>query len=258
MKITAVIQARMGSTRLPGKVLLMAADKPLLQHQIERVNNSRLINEIVVATTTKEEDNAIVDLCKKLCIRYFRGSELDVLDRFYRCAVHFGLDIIVRLTADDPLQDPGVMDKVIKVFLENKCDYASNTIKTTYPDGLDVEVLTINALKLAWKMAKLSSEREHVTPFIKNHPEIFKQINVVDEIDNSSLYWALDNKEDYIFIKNIIENLGGIKPYFNYHHIIDYLNRNPGLSKINKESIRDIGYIKSLEEDKKATLKGGG
>ncbi len=250
MKATAVIQARMGSSRLYGKVLLTAAGKPFLQHQIERVQHSKLINEVIVATASSRRDNLIVGLCEKLNIPCFRGSEDDVLDRFYQCALKFRLEVIVRLTADDPLQEPEVMDEVIKAFLKNECDYASNTIRPTYPDGFDVEVFSVEALTEAWNNAKLPSEREHVTPYIKNHPERFRCVSVEDSVDRSGLYWALDNEKDYYFVRYIIENLYEIKPYFKYSHILDFLEKRPELREINKESVRDIGYIKSLEEDK--------
>lgn len=227
MKVTAVIQARMGSTRLAGKVLLTAAGKPLLQHQIERVRHSTLVNEIIVATTTKEEDDVIVNLCEKLPVKCFRGSELDVLDRYYQCAAHFGLQNIVRLTADNPLQEPEVIDKVIQAFLKNNCDYTSNTLKSTYPDGFDVEVFTFAALKRAWFEARTPLDREHVTPFLKNHPEIFKQVNIEDIIDRSSIRCTVDTREDYLFVKDIIENLSGIRPYFKYADMLSYLKIHP-------------------------------
>ena len=225
MKTSAIIQVRMGSTRLPGKAMFKASGKPLLKHQIERSSYSKFVNEIIVATTTNKEDDPIIELCKTLAVKYYRGSEPDVLDRFYQCAINFNLEAIVRLTADDPLQEPEVMDVVIKKFLDSECDYASNTIKPTYPDGFDVEVFKFPALKSAWLNAKSPYEREHVTPFIKNNPDIFKLVSVEDSLDRSNLYWAVDTQKDYILVKDIIEHLDGVKPFFKYSHILDYLGR---------------------------------
>lgn len=220
MSVAAIIQARMNSTRLPGKVMFLAAGKPLLQYQLERAAHSKLIKEIIVATTNRNEDDEIVNLCGRLAVKYFRGSEADVLDRFYQCAKQFGLKTIVRLTADNPLQEPGIVDKVISAFLESNCDYASNTLKPTYPDGLDVEVFTAEALEKAWLQAKPAYEREHVTPFLKENPVIFKLMNVEDEIDHSGLRCTVDTLKDYILVKDIIDKLYSIKPYFTYADIL--------------------------------------
>lgn len=223
MKIGAIVQARMGSNRLPNKVLLLADGKPLLMHQIERIRHSKGIHRIIIATTIEKRDDAIVEFCEQSNITYFRGSELDVLDRFYHCAIKFNLKTVVRMTGDDPLQEPEVVDKVIEAFLNNKCDYASNTIKPTYPDGFDVEVFTIEALEKAWRKATLPHDREHVTSYILNNQNEFKCLNVADSVDRSWMNWALDTNKDYLFIKNIIENLNGIRPYFSYRNILDYL-----------------------------------
>jgi len=223
MKVGAIIQARMGSTRLPGKVLRLAAGRALLMHQIERVGHSKRIQEIIVATTVEKRDDAIVELSEKMMVPFFRGAEADVLGRYYECASEFKLEAIVRLTGDDPLQEPEIIDKVVSAFMSNKCDYASNTIKPTYPDGLDVEVFTIEALEKAWSESASSHEREHVTAYILSNPQDFECMNVADSVDRSWMNWAVDTEKDYIFVKNIIENLDEIKPYFNYRDILDYL-----------------------------------
>ena len=217
MKILGIIQARIGSTRLPNKVLLDLEGKSVLEHVILRLSRSKLISEVVVATTIKKQDLAIVRLCANRDFSVFCGSENDVLDRFYQVAKLFEPDHIVRITADCPLMDREIIDKVIQKHLAEDTDYTANILEATFPDGEDVEVFKFKTLIKAWRNASLSSEREHVTPYIRKHQELFKQANLVSLENLSTKRWTLDNKEDYEFIREIYKYL--------YNHKISYQPR---------------------------------
>lgn len=235
--VLAIIQARMGSTRLPGKVLIPVAGTPLLEHIIERVKRSRLIDRIVVATTTKEQDKSIIAMAHKCNADTFAGSEEDVLDRFYKAADEYRADIVVRITADDPFKDPQVIDKVISCYLELKgdIDYVSNTIKPTYPEGLDVEVFSFESLKRAWREAKDPFDREHVTPYIWKHPEIFRLVNVENEEDLSHRRWTLDNEADLKFTQEIYSRLYEGGNIFLMRDILSLLKQEPWLVELNQK-----------------------
>lgn len=223
MKIVAVIQARMGSTRLPGKVVKNLGGVPVLIHMIRRIKRCKYINEIVIATTTKEEDDIVERLARQEHIKVFRGSELDVLDRYYNAAKSSKADIIVRVTSDDPLIDFEVVDKVIKNILVEKSDYSCNNIPRTYPLGLDCESFTFKALETAWINAKKEREREHVTPYIREHTDMFKISTLTNDKDYSYLRWTLDTLEDYKYISNIYNNLYKHNEFFKTNDIIEFL-----------------------------------
>lgn len=249
MKIIAIIQARLGSTRLPGKVMLDLEGKTVLERVIERVKASRLINDVVVATTIEKKDLKIVGLCAANGISVYCGSEDDVLDRYYQAARLVGADRIVRITSDCPLIDPIIIDEVISSHLREKADYTSNGLKETFPDGLDTEVFSFKALKTAWKNAKLKSEREHVTPYIRNNMNIFKLTNFEYKEDLSKKRWTLDNPEDYEFIKNIYANIYFKNHLFGMKEILEFLQNNPEIEKINQNIMRNEGYLRSLKHD---------
>lgn len=249
MKIIAIIQARLGSTRLPGKILLDIEGKTVLEHVIDRVRPSKCIDDIVVATTIQKEDLKIVNLCSSNGTSVYCGSENDVLDRYYQAARLFNAENIVRITSDCPLIDPLIIDEIIKLHLEEKADYTSNTLKETYPDGLDIEVFTFEVLKESWKNANLTSEREHVTPYMRKN-QAFKRINLESKVDLSQKRWTLDNPEDYEFIKIIYKNLYNKNRFFNMNEILKFLNNNPEIEGINQSILRNEGYLKSLKEDK--------
>ncbi|HEY9206265.1 MAG TPA: glycosyltransferase family protein [Candidatus Methanoperedens sp.] len=254
MRIIAIIQARLGSTRLPGKVLLDLQGKTVLEHVIDRVRASKFINNIVVATTILKKDLRIVNICSSNGISVYCGSENDVLDRYYQAAKLFNADNIVRITSDCPLIDPLVIDEVIKLHLQENADYTSNTIKETYPDGQDTEIFTFEALKEAWKNANLISEREHVTPYIRKN-QAFKCVNLESKIILSHKRWTLDNPEDYDFIKIIYKNIYNKKHIFNMDEILEFINNNPEIERINQSITRNEGYLKSLKEDKIVKLE---
>ena len=202
--ISAIIQARLGSTRLPGKTLMTIKGDTLLGHLVNRIKACTLIDDIIIATTNKLSDDKIVDFARNRDLKLYRGSEDDVLDRFYKTAIEFDVKTIVRVTPDCPMLDPRVTDFVISHYLKGNYDYVSNTIKPTYPDGLDTEIFSFKTLQKAWNEASLPSEREHVTAFIYKHPELFKLFNVEkDGEDISWMRWTVDTEQDLRFIKKI-------------------------------------------------------
>lgn len=248
--IYAIIQARLGSSRLPGKVMMDIQGKPVLWHVYNRISHSKLIDKVIIATSKSEQDKKIVSFCKLSNIDFFMGSEDDVLTRYYETAKNKGIgvkDCIVRITADCPLHDANVVDKVIKVYLAGDYDYVTNTFEYTYPDGLDVEVFSFNVLQEAWENAKLLSEREHVTPYIrKNHK--YKKFNVVSDKKYPVYRLTLDYKGDYEFIKKIYEGIGKVN--FNLDEIVDFLKKHTEYIKLNENYGINEGYDKSLKEDR--------
>lgn len=235
MKVAAIIQARMGSTRLPGKVLKKVLGKTLLEYQIERVKRAKTIDEIIIATTTKESDDPIVQLCQQLSIPYYRGSEADVLSRYYETATKFGVDVVVRLTSDCPIVDPNVIDKVVEHYLENKdrYDYVSNTLARTYPRGMDTEVMSYEVLKRAHEEAKELVYREHVTAYIYHHPDQFRLCNVSNGEDESRHRWTVDTEEDFELIEKIISKIYPEKTHFNMDDVLKLIDENPTWIDIN-------------------------
>jgi len=246
----AIIQARTKSSRLPNKVLLKLRGKSILEHVIQRVKGSMKIDKVIVATTTKRNDDRIAKICRKLNIACFRGSENDVLNRFYQASKKFNFFDIVRITADCPMIDPEIIDRVIDLYQKEKLDYATNVIPPTFPDGLDVEVFSMGALEKAWKEAKLKSAREHVTVYMWKNPRLFKQRHLKNRINLSARRWVVDNPEDYEFMKQVFEKLFPIRPNFRLRDLLNFFAKNPDIEKINKGIKRNEGLEKSLEEDK--------
>lgn len=252
MKATVIIQARYGSTRLPGKVLLKVLGKSILEYAIERVKKAKNIENIIVATTVKKKDLQIVNLTKRLGIAVYCGSEDDVLDRYYQAAKLFKAKHIVRITADCPLIDSQIINNVINYYFESGADYCSNGLdEETFPDGEDVEIFSFDALNDAWQNAKLLSEREHVIPYITKHPDRFKLASFKNKIDLSDKRWTLDRKEDFELIKAILESLYPVNPDFKMDDILEFLQRNPYLEEINRDIVRNEGYLKSLRQERR-------
>ena len=241
-RIVAIVQARMGSTRFPGKVMLKAADKPLIQHVLERLTKSKLIDDIVLATSEDEKNDELESFVKGLGFDVSRGSEDDVLDRYYQAAKQSRADIVVRITGDCPLIDYEVVDKVIDTYLHGDYDDVSNTRPPTFPDGLDTEVLSFEALKKAWQEAEKLYDREHVTPYI-HESGIFKVCNVSNNLDLSAERWTVDEPEDYELVKSIIEDLTENGAYFGMEEILEYKNSNPEMFRINQNVARDEGAV---------------
>jgi spore coat polysaccharide biosynthesis protein SpsF len=240
MKTVAIIQARMTSTRLPGKVLAEVAGKPMLYLVVSRAQHTRTLDLTVVATSDRPTDDVLAKFCSEAKISCFRGSEDDVLDRYYQAAKQFKADVIVRLTADCPLLDPVVIDRVVHVFESGSYDYVSNTIRPTYPDGLDTEVFLYRALERAWRGARLKSEREHVTPYIWRQPTLFRLFNVEHAEDLSSLRWTVDEPQDLEFVRAVYSYFGSSS--FGMIEILDLLRERPELSRINAGIKRNEGY----------------
>jgi len=226
----------MTSTRLPGKVLKKVLDKPLLEYQVERLKRSKRLDEIVIATTVNETDNPIVELAKQLGIKVFRGSEEDVLSRYYQAAIQNETDIIVRLTSDCPVIDPKVVDDVIQYFLDHQdqFDYVSNTLTRTYPRGMDTEVFSFKVLKESHDEAKEKLEREHVTPFIYQRPSRYSVGSVKYSKDMSSYRWTVDTLEDFELIQLMIENLYPKDSQFTLEDAITLLEEHPDWAKMNQ------------------------
>jgi len=251
----AIIQARMGSTRLSGKILKPILGKSMLAHMLERVQRARSVDAIMIATTDKPEDDPTAELARAYRTRVFRGSESDVLDRFYRAAESMHPDVVVRLTGDCPLSDPSSIDAVVHRFFEQRCDYTSTP--HNYPEGLDAEVFSFTALKHAAEHARLPSEREHVTPYIKNHPELFRLDTpwASGSDDHSAMHWSVDSAADFNFVNSVFEKLYPQNPFFTKDDVLNLLAREPDLLAINKGGTGYEGLAKSLEEDKKFNQK---
>lgn len=235
MRIEAYIQARMGSTRLPGKVLKKVLNRPLLAFLMERVSQSKEINQSMVVTTNQIQDDVIAEFCEENHFHCFRGSEEDVLDRYYQAALLRRPQGIVRLTADCPLIDPEVIDEVIRVFRQNypAIDYVSNCLDRTFPRGLDVEVFSFKALEQAFQNAHRPEEREHVTVYIYRHPDRFKLKNVSHQPSLASHRWTVDTQEDFNLIRLILEHLYPIQPAFRLKDILSLLVQHPNWAQLN-------------------------
>jgi len=231
--IGCIIQARMNSTRLPGKVLMNIDEKfPALFYTVEQLKNSKLLEKIIIATSSNQEDNDIEKFCREYSIKCFRGSLENVLDRYYQCAKEFGITTIVRIPADKPLIDPEIVDEVIQKFKENSFDCVTNFQPSTIPSGTEVEIFSFSALETAWKNTSSAFNKEHVTPYIYKNKEQFKIFNVVNKEDLSNFRWALDYKEDLELIRKIVMKIEK-RPILT-RDIINLLNKEKELIKINQ------------------------
>ncbi|MBP6342781.1 MAG: glycosyltransferase family protein [Candidatus Omnitrophica bacterium] len=238
MKIVATIEARMTSSRLPGKVLMPAADKPMLEILIRRLQKAGKINEIVVATTTNKDDDPVVALAQKLNVGHFRGSENDVLSRVLGAAHNYNADLIVEITGDCPLIDSVIVDHVIDLYQKSDCDYASNVDPVTFPIGMDAQVFSTQLLERSDREGKTMEDREHVSWYIRHHPNM-KRVNLPAP---QELYWpelglTLDEAKDFALLKNIVEHFCP-DLFFSCGDILKYLRKNPELLKINQDVAR--------------------
>jgi len=232
MKILAIVQARMGSTRLPGKVLRDLGGRSVLACVICRVRQCRSIEDLLIATTLETQDEMVVKEAVRCGTQVFRGSELDVLDRYYQAARNSHAEAIVRITADCPLIDPEVSDLTVQQFLNKRPDYASNVLERTYPRGLDTEVMTFSALERAWREASEPYQRAHVTPYLYQNPDQFQLLSVKDECDHSGNRWTLDTPEDLEFLQAIYARLGGSVD-FTWRDVLRLLESEPALAEKN-------------------------
>jgi spore coat polysaccharide biosynthesis protein SpsF len=247
--IGCIVQARMGSSRLPGKTLLKIDNKnTVLDFVINQLSCSTQIEKIVIATTDLESDDVIENFVKNLNLQIFRGNSNNVLDRYFQCAKYFSFDTIVRITGDNPLIDPTIIDDLIQKFTLNSYDYLSNAHVRTFPYGTEVEIFSFKSLEQAWKNAILPSEKEHVTPYFYNNSNLFKIHDEIQSNDISNLRWTIDKENDLFLVKSIISKI--TKRPILMNDILDLFSKAPKLFKINETQIRDEGYKKSLEEDK--------
>jgi spore coat polysaccharide biosynthesis protein SpsF len=243
----------MGSSRLPGKVLMKSGNgMPLLYHVINQLRHCSKVKNLVIATTTNQEDDEIEKFADNNSVNVFRGSEKDVLDRYFQCAKKYSFSTIVRITSDCPLIDPQIVDKVIERFFSGNYDYATNTLIRTFPIGTDAEVFSFSALETAWKNAQLPSEREHVTPHLRNKGN-FKTINVENDTNISNLRLTVDRIEDFELINEILNNLS-INP-IHLENILELFSRKPELIEINKHINNNEGLDRSLKEDEEFIKK---
>ena len=247
MTVSAIIQARMSSTRLPGKVLMPLAGKPVIEHVVERLSYCRMVEQTIIATTVESSDDPIAEFCTKNNIACYRGNLDDVLDRYYQSSKKYQANPIVRITADCPAIDPIIVDAVITGFLAGKYDLYG--LGGEFPDGLDCSVFSFSAIEKAWKEAKLTSEREHVGPYIENNPQIFRNGSLKLFHGLSHQRWTLDEPDDYTLLSKIFEKLyRPDRPFFT-HEILNFLHENPKLLTINQDIVRNEGYLKSLKND---------
>ena len=246
--ILTIVQARVSSSRLPEKVMRLLMGEPMLARMIERVRRAQALDAIVVGTSTDTSDDRLVSMCTERGITCERGSLDDVLDRYYRIAEPRRPEYVVRLTGDCPLIDPGIIDAVVGFAIKGDYDYASNTLKPTFPDGLDVEVISFTALERAWHEARLASEREHVTPYIKKC-SAFHRGSFEHPRDLSAFRWTVDEPQDFALVQQIYEALLPINPEFGMSEILEYVRKHPELTSLNSHITRDEGYTKSLHDD---------
>jgi spore coat polysaccharide biosynthesis protein SpsF len=235
MNVVAIIQARTGSSRLPNKIFSKLNGFDLLYHIINRLKPSIEINKIVVATTNSVNDNSVEDWCIENFVDFYRGSEKHVLKRYYNAAIKFRADIIIRVTADDPFKDFRIIDKAIKIIKENKYDFVCNNSPVSFPEGLDVEVLTMNALTDSFINSISSFEQEHVTQYIHRNKQKFKIFNIKNDKNLSHFRWTIDTMEDYLFVKEVYDNLYKKNNLFLTEDIYELLKKKPLLLKINSK-----------------------
>ena len=252
--IGCIVQVRMSSSRLPGKVLKkLDENKTVLDYVIDQVSYCKLIDKIIIATTNEKEDDKIIEFAKNRKLDYFRGSSKDVLDRYYQCAKKFNLTTIIRITSDNPLNDPIIIDELIQKFLDEDYDYATNELKRTFPQGIFVQIYSNQALENSWRHARLPSEREHVSPYIEKNKNKFNILNLEYHKDLSYLRFTIDSEEDLKFVKEIIKRIKNLP--INMEEIIGICENEKKLVQINKNYILDEGYKISIKEDEEFEKK---
>jgi spore coat polysaccharide biosynthesis protein SpsF (cytidylyltransferase family) len=237
MRTAAIIQARMGSTRLPGKVVMDLGGETVLARTVLRLRRTSLVHEVVVATTIAETDDVIVRECERLHVQSYRGSEPDVLDRYYGASRECEAEVVVRVTSDCPLIDPELVDETVQMLIEHQAAYASNVSPRTYPRGLDTEVFTLSALEQAWREAREPYQREHVTPYFYEHPELFRLVSVTGHTDYSRYRWTLDTAEDLELIRTIYSRFGS-RDHFGWREVITLMESEPELAGLNSRVLQ--------------------
>lgn len=247
--ILCIVQARSSSSRLPGKVLKPILGKPMILHELERLQHSKRIDKIVLATSQDESDKGLADIVADNAFEAYRGSLDDVLERYYQCAKSYQPEHVVRITGDCPVIDWRIVDAVIGMHLTEGYDYTVTSEE--YPDGLDTEVIRFSVLEQVWKDARMSSEREHVTLYIRNHADQFRCGQMACRQNLNRMRWTVDEPQDFEFIRQVYEELYGQNNDFSMQDILQLLERRPELLAINQGIQRNEGLLKSLREDKK-------
>ena len=253
--IGCIIQARMGSSRLPGKVMeKIDQNNTVLSYVIRQLKHSKFLDDIIVATTSLKRDKVIVDFLESEGIKYFCGDEENVLDRYYQCAKKFSMSEIVRIPSDKPLIDPDIVDKCIQIFLSKKYDYVTTFLEPSFPYGTEVEIFSFDALEKTWKNAKLPSEHENVTPYIYNNKDKFQIYNVKNSTDLSHLRWVVDRAEDLELVRQLVSKIN--KEPILMQDILEVFKSEPKLVEINSNVRHDEGYKKSLKKDQEFIKRG--
>jgi len=244
-----MIQARIGSKRFPNKVLAKIQNLPMIVHVINRIKKIKKIEQIILITTREEEDKILLKIAKNNGIGGFAGDTMDVLNRHYQCALQYDADPIIRITGDCPLIDPSIVERMLNFYMKNNYDYVTNTFPPTFPDGLDTEIFSFRTLERVAHKAKLPSDREHVTSYIRNHPNEFRIFNYENKEDLSGLRWTVDEKRDLELVRAIYAKM---KPnlVFPMESIMKMISKNPEVLEINAGINRNEGYLKSLKKDK--------
>ena len=243
MKVNAIIQARCGSTRFPGKVFAGIDGRPLLWHVVNRLKYAKKIDDIIVATTVNPKDDRIEEWCRKEDVKFFRGSEDDVLDRYYSASAAFPSDVVVRVTADDPFKEPAVIDRVISKLIDEDYDLVTNNFPPSFPEGLDCEAFTSDVLKTMEAYAQDTFEREHVTQYVYHNPDKFRIGNVVSDRQLSSYRWTIDNEEDYEMVKAVYSmRKPGAESILLMPEILGILEEHPEIAAINSNVKRSAMY----------------
>ena len=245
--VGAVVQARLGSSRFPKKVLEKITEKELLWHVVERTLLSKSIDKIIIATTDNPHDDELVDFCEKHKWEVFRGSEENVLSRYFHCSKQYKLDVIVRVTADDPLKDSQLIDKCVHELLSGNFDYVSNNNPPSYPEGLDVEVFTFDALKRSYQLSVDPFEQEHVTQFILRNPSMFSMKNLANMEDLSSIRLTIDTADDFELISKIYSKLFNGNHDFGLEQVLQIISKEPEILNINTKVKRSYMYQKGQE-----------
>ena len=252
-RVVAVVQARMGSRRLPGKVLLKLGTRPVIWHVVNRLSRCLRVDEIVVATTAKPEDDALVRWCGLEGVSVYRGSSNDLLSRYLGAATEYRADSVLRITADCPALDSNIIDLVIDGYHQGGWDYYG--LAGEYPNGLDCTIMSYQTLHSAFQSATLPSDREHVGPYIERHPARFKVGGLAYFNGHHDQRWTLDEPADYSLLNQVFERLGPTGQYFNSGQILELMESNPELKKINSHIVRNEGYLVSLSQDPKVSIK---
>jgi spore coat polysaccharide biosynthesis protein SpsF len=235
MRVVAIIQARVGSTRLPGKVFADLAGEPMLARVVNRSRRAQTFDEVVIATTSQPGDDAIVEMCVARGWPYFRGSEDDVLDRYYQAAMMYHAEAVARITSDCPVIDPEILDRVVQVFLDSQpeIDYVSNGYpRATFPRGLDTEVMRLSVLEQAWREDRNPAWREHVTPYILRNPKLFRLYGIAHEFDLSNMRWTVDTPEDLAFVRRIYDTFNHDR--FSWRDVVSVLKEQPEWLELNR------------------------